>query len=43
MWLRADLVGIVVMRLGDFVSGVYMVFWCEGAWRVHSLLCGNDN
>ncbi|UKZ59270.1 uncharacterized protein TrAtP1_000588 [Trichoderma atroviride] len=28
-WLRFDLVGIVVLTLGDFVSGIYMVFWCE--------------
>lgn len=29
LWLRLDLVGIVVLTLGDFVSGIYMVFWCE--------------
>lgn len=29
LWLRFDLVGIVVLTLGDFVSGIYMVFWCE--------------
>ncbi|KAK1245174.1 hypothetical protein MKX08_004803 [Trichoderma sp. CBMAI-0020] len=28
-WLRFDLVGIVVLTLGDFISGIYMVFWCE--------------
>lgn len=28
-WLRFDLVGIVVLTLGDFVSGIYMIFWCE--------------
>ncbi|KAK1624113.1 hypothetical protein BDP81DRAFT_484353 [Colletotrichum phormii] len=27
--LRFDLVGIVVLTLGDFVSGMCMVFWCE--------------
>ncbi|UKZ79331.1 hypothetical protein TrVFT333_007081 [Trichoderma virens FT-333] len=29
LWLRLDLVGIVLLTLGDFVSGIYMVFWCE--------------
>lgn len=29
LWLRFDLVGIVVLTLGDFISGIYMVFWCE--------------
>lgn len=29
LWLRLDLIGIVVLTLGDFVSGIYMVFWCE--------------
>ncbi|KAL7923828.1 mPR-like GPCR protein [Trichoderma austrokoningii] len=28
-WLRFDLVGIVILTLGDFISGIYMVFWCE--------------
>ncbi|OKP07152.1 ADIPOR-like receptor SPBC12C2.09c [Penicillium subrubescens] len=31
--LRLDLVGIVVLMLGDFVSGIYMVFWCEPLQR----------
>jgi len=29
IWLRMDYVGIVLLTLGDFVSGIYMVFWCE--------------
>jgi adiponectin receptor len=29
LWLRLDFVGIVVLTLGDFVSGIYMVFYCE--------------
>ena len=27
--LRLDFVGIIVLTLGDFVSGIYMVFYCE--------------
>jgi adiponectin receptor len=33
LWLRLDLVGIVVLTLGDFVSGIYLVFWCEPLQR----------
>lgn len=33
LWLRLDLIGIVVLTLGDFVSGIYMVFWCESLQR----------
>lgn len=33
LWLRLDLVGIVLLTLGDFVSGIYMVFWCEPLQR----------
>lgn len=33
LWLRFDLVGIVFLTLGDFVSGIYMVFWCEPLQR----------
>ncbi|KAK2605611.1 hypothetical protein N8I77_008437 [Diaporthe amygdali] len=33
MWLRLDLVGIVLLTVGDLVSGVYMVFWCEPLQR----------
>jgi adiponectin receptor len=32
-WLRLDFVGIVLLTLGDFVSGIYMVFWCEPTQR----------
>ncbi|RAL07704.1 hemolysin III family protein [Aspergillus homomorphus CBS 101889] len=33
LWLRFDLIGIVVLTIGDFVSGIYMVFWCEPLQR----------
>ena len=29
LWLRLDFVGIVGLTLGDFVSGIYLVFYCE--------------
>ncbi|KAL8949887.1 MAG: hypothetical protein Q9222_004044 [Ikaeria aurantiellina] len=29
LWLRIDYVGIIIIILGDFVSGVYMIFYCE--------------
>lgn len=29
LWLRLDFVGIIVLTVGDFVSGIYMVFYCE--------------
>lgn len=29
LWLRFDYVGIIVLTLGDFVSGIYFVFYCE--------------
>ena len=29
LWLRADLVGIIILTLGDFVSGIYLAFYCE--------------
>jgi len=29
LWLRLDYVGIIILTLGDFVSGIYMVFYCE--------------
>jgi adiponectin receptor len=29
LWLQFDLVGIVILILGVFISGIYMVFWCE--------------
>ena len=33
IWLRLDFVGIVFLTLGDFVSGIYLVFWCEPLQR----------
>ena len=32
-WLRLDLVGIMVLTLGDFISGIYVIFWCEPLQR----------
>lgn len=29
LWLRLDYVGIVILTLGDFESGIYLVFYCE--------------
>lgn len=29
IWLRLDFIGIIVLTLGDFVSGIYMGFYCE--------------
>lgn len=29
LWLRLDYVGIIILTLGDFVSGIYLVFFCE--------------
>lgn len=34
IWLRIDFAGIIVLTLGDFISGIYMVFWCEGTLRI---------
>ncbi|KAJ5547620.1 hypothetical protein N7513_004854 [Penicillium frequentans] len=34
LWLQLDFIGIVVLTLGDFVSGINMVFYCE-----HDLKC----
>ena len=33
LWLRIDYLGIVILTLGDFVSGIYMVFYCEPMLR----------
>lgn len=33
MWLRLDLVGIALLTIGDFISGIYMAFWCEPVQR----------
>ncbi|KAI4095298.1 MAG: hypothetical protein LQ339_007297 [Xanthoria mediterranea] len=29
LWLRLDYVGIIILTLGDLVSGIYQVFYCE--------------
>lgn len=33
VWLRLDLVGIVLLTAGILVSGTYVVFWCEPLLR----------
>lgn len=33
LWLRMDFGGVVLLTLGGFVSGIYMVFWCEPLQR----------
>lgn len=33
IWLRLDFFGIIFLTLGDFVSGIYTVFWCEPLQR----------
>jgi adiponectin receptor len=32
-WLRLDFIGIVLLTLGSFVSGIYVAFWCEPPQR----------
>ncbi|KAI2469074.1 mPR-like GPCR protein [Annulohypoxylon bovei var. microspora] len=29
LWLRFDFVGIILLILGSFISGIYVAFWCE--------------
>ena len=33
IWLRLDFVGIIILILGDFVSGIFMVFYCELVYK----------
>ena len=33
LWLQLDYVGIVILTLGDFVSGIYLIFYCERTLR----------
>lgn len=33
-WLRMDFAGIVLLTVGDVISGIYMVFWCESVERI---------
>ncbi|KAJ5094337.1 hemolysin-III channel protein Izh2 [Penicillium angulare] len=28
-WLQLDFIGIVILTLGDFISGIHMIFYCE--------------
>jgi adiponectin receptor len=41
LWLQLDFVGIIILTLGDFVSGIDMVFYCEpGLKRVYwTMVC----
>lgn len=32
-WLRLDFIGIVLLTVGSFVSGIYVAFWCEPVQR----------
>ncbi|KAI8623089.1 mPR-like GPCR protein [Xylariaceae sp. FL1651] len=32
-WLQLDFVGIIILILGSFVSGIYVGFWCEATER----------
>ncbi|KAH8162046.1 hypothetical protein CIB48_g6208 [Xylaria polymorpha] len=32
-WLRLDFVGIIILIVGSFVSGIYVGFWCEWTER----------
>ncbi|KAI0015769.1 mPR-like GPCR protein [Xylariomycetidae sp. FL0641] len=42
LWLRFDLVGIVILILGSFVSGIYVEFWCEyGLRRIYWAMTGS--
>ncbi|KAF3923144.1 hypothetical protein ABW20_dc0107978 [Dactylellina cionopaga] len=29
LWLRVDFVGILALMVGDFISGIYLIFYCE--------------
>ncbi|KAK6531819.1 hypothetical protein TWF694_002986 [Orbilia ellipsospora] len=29
LWLKIDFIGIVTLMIGDFVSGIYFIFYCE--------------
>ncbi|KAM5354022.1 hypothetical protein ACJ41O_000672 [Fusarium nematophilum] len=33
VFLRLDFSGIILLTIGDFVSGIYMAFWCEPTLR----------
>lgn len=33
LYLRLDFVGIILLTIGNFVSGIHMVFWCEPMQR----------
>lgn len=33
IWLRLDFSGIALLTIGDIVSGIYMIFWCESIQR----------
>ncbi|KAK9779302.1 hypothetical protein SCAR479_03784 [Seiridium cardinale] len=33
IWLRLDFVGIILLIVGSFISGIYVGFWCEQLLR----------
>ncbi|KAH8677746.1 mPR-like GPCR protein [Xylariales sp. PMI_506] len=33
LWLRMDFVGIILLIIGSFISGIYVGFWCENFER----------
>jgi hypothetical protein len=41
LYLRLDFVGIIILTLGDFVSGIHMVFHCEPKlrWTYWGMVC----
>lgn len=44
LWLRCDFVGIIIFILGDFVSWINMIFYCEPTlkWVYWSMVCQRD-
>jgi len=38
LWLRLDFAGIIVLTLGDFLSGILMIFYCESI--LQRIYCG---
>lgn len=43
VWLRLDFAGIIILTLGDFASGIFMVFYCEPVLQkiYWSMACNN--
>ncbi|KAI1464827.1 hemolysin-III related-domain-containing protein [Daldinia caldariorum] len=43
LWLRLDFVGIILLILGSFISGIYVSFWCESLERkMYWSMASND-